>query len=499
MKLFVNKIQINKENKENYVKLNYDFMMFKRINQILIVVTVLTIFSMPKLFARQLNLDSAIAIAISNNADVKIAALELERARSAVKEAYGYAYPTLDLTAQFSHFIEKPKMAFPDFGAMLNNSVYGVLFKEKVLPEDKNKFLPMATTLQTFALANSYNTTLQLQQVLFSSTVFKGISSSGIYKDLAREALVSKISSAVLNTKKAFYGALLAQEVLRITQESFDNAKKNFENVKAMQKQGMVAEFDALRAEVQVENLRPLVYQMESNLEMVKNNLKIVLGIDQSEDITLEGELKYEDQKLLSENEYINLAVEKNFDLRTMKMKRNFDEALIDLDISSYYPNIAAFGNYTLAGSSDDFNFKNYRQSLVGINFSINLFNGFRTSQKVEQGKINVMKTDESINQLKDVLISQIKTKLVEIKKIQANIDAQNRNIELAQRAYNISELRYKEGTGNQIEIENADLALRQAKTNRLQSVYQYISTIAEIENLIGNLDQKYLKIKVEN
>jgi len=473
--------------------------MFKKINQIVLIVMVLAIISLPKLFARQITLDSAITIAISNNADVKIAALELDRARSAVKEAYGYAYPTLDLTAQFNHFVEKPQTPFPDFGALLNNSVYDVLFKEKVLPEDKSKFMSMATKLQTFALANSYNTTLQLQQILFSSTVFKGISSSGIYKDLAREALISKISSAVLNTKKAFYGALLAQEVLRITKESFDNAQKNFENVKAMQKQGMVAEFDALRAEVQVENLRPLVYQMESNLEMVKNNLKIVLGIDQSEEITLSGELTYEDQKLLSENEYINLAVEKNFDLRTMKMKRNFDEALIDLDISTYYPTIAAFGNYTFAGSSDNFSFQNYKQSLVGINFSINLFNGFRTTRKVEQGKINVMKTDETINQLKNVLISQIKTKLVEIKKIQANIEAQNRNIDLAQRAYNISELRYKEGTGNQIEIENADLALRQAKTNRLQSVFQYISTIAEVDNIIGNLDQKYLKIKVEN
>ncbi len=462
-------------------------------------VIVFSSFIVQNVIARDITLDSAITIAINSNKDIKIATLELDRARSAVKEAYGYAYPTLDFTAQFSHFLQKPMMAFPDFYSLLTNAAYGILFKEKLLPEDKSKYLPVQDILQSFTLANSYSTTVQLQQILFSSAVFQGISSAGVYEQLARESLISKISTTVLNTKKAFYGTLLSQEILKITKESFENAQKNFDNVKALQKQGMVAEFDALRAEVQVENIRPTVYQMESNLETAKNNLKLVLGLDQSEEINLEGELKYEDKQLLSEDEYIKLALDNNFDLQTMKYSRNFNNALIDLDVANYYPTIAAFGNYSFQGTADNLNFQNYRQSMIGLNFSINLFNGFRTSRIVEQDKIAVMKTDESISQYKDFITAQIKSKLTEIKKIQANIEAQNRNIDLAQRAYDISQLRYKEGTGNQLEIENSDLALRQAKTNRLQTVYQYISTIDEINNLTGNLDKKYFKIKVEN
>ena len=285
-------------------------------------VIVFSFFIVQDVVARDITLDSAITIAINSNKDIKIATLELDRARSAVKEAYGYAYPTLDFTAQFSHFLQKPMMAFPDFYSLLTNAAYGILFKEKLLPEDKSKYLPVQDILQSFTLANSYNTTFQLQQVLFSSAVFQGISSAGVYEQLARESLISKISTTVLNTKKAFYGALLSQEILKITKESFENAQKNFDNVKALQKQGMVAEFDALRAEVQVENIRPTVYQMESNLETAKNNLKLVLGLDQSEEINLDGELKYEEKQLLSEDEYIKLALDNNFDLQTMKIGR---------------------------------------------------------------------------------------------------------------------------------------------------------------------------------
>lgn len=471
--------------------------MYKKMLIKLIIIATSFFFLSNQLQSRQLTLDSAIAIAISNNNDIKIAQLELDRANAAVKEAYGYAMPTLDFSTQFTHFIEKPKMPFPDFNALLNNATYGVLFKEKLIPQDNSKMMPIETKLQSFALANSYTSTLQLQQVLFSSTVFKGISSAGVYQKLAREALISKINTTISNVKKAFYGVLLSQEVLKITKESLKNAEDNLASVQALYKQGMVAEFDAMRAEVQVENLRPLVLQMESNLETVMNNLKVVLGLPQEEQIQLIGEIQFNKINYANENELLKQVRENNPDLKTLKVKRDFDEALIDLDVSTYYPTLAGFGSYSFSGSSDKFNFQNYRQAVVGLSLSLNLFNGWRTTQKVEQGKINVMKTEESIAQLENLLSAQVKSKLLELKKIESNIQAQERNVELAQKTFDIAQLRYKNGTGNQLEVENAEISLRQAKTNRLQSVYQYNTIIFELDALIGKVDQKYLRIKI--
>ncbi len=469
----------------------------KKLTQTTIILALISLVFVQNIYSRELTLDSAISIALVNNNDIKIANLELDKANAAVKEAYGYAYPSVDFSTQFSHFLEKPKMPFPDFGAMLNNAVYGVLFKENIVAKDNSKFLPMETVLQSFALANSYSTTLSMQQVLFSSTVFKGIGSAGIYQQIARESLVSKISNTVANVKKAFYGALLARDALEITKQSFKNAQDNLASVKAIQKQGMVADYDAMKAEVQVENIRPVVLQMETNYEMVLNNLKVILGISQTEEITLTGTIDYNIVSLSDENTLLEQVKTNNPDIKTLKKKREFDEALIQLDISQYYPTIAAFGQYSLSGSSDNFDFQNYRQAVVGINFSINLFNGFRTTRKMEQSKINVMKTDENIAMAINAMQAQLKTKIAEIKKIQSNIEAQERNVNLAQKTYEIAQLRYKNGTGNQLEIENADMALYQAKINKLQSVYQYITLLIDIHQLTGNIDKKYIKIKI--
>ena len=458
---------------------------------------VILAFSLPyaTVLGRDLTLDSAVSIAIANNRDIKIAKLEIDRANQAILEAYGYAYPSLDLTGQFTHFIEKPQMPFPDFNGMLNNAVYKVLFDESIIPTDQGKYLPMETKLQAFSLANNYSATVQLTQVLFNYSVIRGISSSAIYRDLAEEQLNGKIASTVLNTQKTFYGVLLSQEVLNITRQSLENAMRNLANVQALRAQGMVSEFDALRAEVQVENIRPMVLQMESNLETIKNNFKLLMGIPQNEDITLIGEIEYNPSDLKSEQEYIDIALQNNFDLNALKIKREFDNAMIDLERANYYPSLAFFGNYSFMGAADDLNFMNYRQSVVGLNLSINLFNGLRKGRRVEQQTINVMKTDESIQQYEDFIAAQIKSKLIEIRKIQTNIEAQNRNVQLAQRAYEISEVRYREGTGNQLEVENADLALRQARTNYMQSVYQFITLIKDLDNLTGTIDQQYLNI----
>src|SRR3970282_2273287 len=90
-------------------------------------------------------LDEAISTALGNNRDINISILNAEKSRAAVREAFGYALPSLDATANFSHFLKKPKMPFPDFEALLTNATYNILFDENVIPRDESKFLPVET------------------------------------------------------------------------------------------------------------------------------------------------------------------------------------------------------------------------------------------------------------------------------------------------------------------------------------------------------------------
>ncbi len=448
-----------------------------------------------------LNLDQAIEMALENNHDTKKALLEVDKAQAAIDEAYGYAYPTVDLSGQYHHFLEKPKMPFPDLEGQFGKGMIETLNQFKLITSqeytDAMKQFDNSggeTLSDAFTQTNNFETKLAVSQVLFSSAVFTGIGASEDYYNLSKEQLKSVVNKTVFDVKKTFYGVLLAKEARDILQQSFENAQTNLSNVKAFYEQGLAAEYDKMQAEIQVENIRPQVLEAENRLKDATNGLKMILGLDNEAEITLLGELDYLVYNLNSYNDLKNTALEENYDIRTLKSKVKLDQAQIELTESEYWPTIAAFGNLSYNGVSNDFDFTTYSSALVGLNFSINLFQGGRTFHKRQQNEISKMQTETQINQMKEYLSMDIKTKLNEIERVQSSLEAQERNVKLAEKAYTMSEVRYKEGSGTQLEVLNADIALKQAKTNRLNSVYNYITAIAELDKILGKVDDKYMR-----
>lgn len=443
---------------------------------------------------RVLTLEDAIQMALENNTDIKVSRMNSDKSRAAVREAFGYALPSLDASASFSRFLKKPKMPFPDFEALLTNATYSILFDENVIPRDNNKYVPVETKLQSFVQTNNYEASLTLTQVLFNSAVFRGIGASQVYYDLSLSELRNTISKTKLNVERAFYGSLVTKELLEITRASYENAQENLRNVNALHKQGFVSDFDKMQAEVRTENIRPVLMQMENMLKTTLNDLKLVIGVDQSMDIDVDGKIIYNPEDLPAEEDIIDYALVNNYSLQTMKLKMDLDEAFIDLDLSEYWPSLAAFGNFSYAGSSDNWDFQNYNATTVGLSFSMNLWRGNQTKNRVEQSTITYKQSAEQYDLLKEYVVNQVKAKYLELKRVQSLVEAQERNVTLAEKAYDLSSVRYQEGTGNQLEVQNADVELRQARINRLQSVQSYIITKFELEQLMGKLSEEYIE-----
>ncbi len=435
------------------------------------------------------SIEEAITMALENNRDVAVARLNIAKADAAVSEAFGYALPSLDLTGNLAHMLEKPKTAFPDFEAMLTNASYNILFKENLLPEDKNKFMNMESKLQSLALTNTFETKLQLTQILFNSAVFRGIGASKIYRELAEEQYRSAASGTVLETKKAFYGVLLTGELLEIMKKSYENALENLNNIKALHKQGLTSDYDAMQAEVQIENIKPALKELENTHENAKNNLKMVLGIKLSENIATRGSFDFINDNLPESDILTEAAVKDNYNLKTLRKKKEVDNEFINIERSDYWPTLAAFGSYTYAGSSNNWDFMTYNSSMVGLSLSINLFNGWRTSNKIEQAKISSLQTDEQIQLTEDKIRIGTNAKILEIERVKSQIQALERNVELANKVYSIASTRYKEGTGTQLEVKNADIELRSARTNLVKARHDYIIAKAELDDLLGKND----------
>lgn len=438
------------------------------------------------IYSKEFSLKDAISYGILHNKDLKIQRLNIEKAEQAVKEAKGHAFPSLDFTTSFYHYIQKPIVFFPDFLALLNNSTYGILFKEGLLPQDNTKFLPMGQIKQSFVLNNQFESKVQLNQILFNSTVFRGIGASKIYLELSKYNYQATLSKTIANIKKAFYACILLKNVADIYQQSLQNAQENLNMVRNLYNQGLVAEYDLLQAEVQVENLKPLVENSYNSYQNSLNSLKLLLDYPINEPLEIVGELKYEESDLPEKEKAIERAYESNLDLKVLEYKKKVDVEMVELYRSEYYPSIVAFTNLSFAGQSDKLNFQTYTQSMVGLQLSMNLFNGMQTQSRVQQSIINYKETEVQIAQYRAYLAKLLIEKYLELEKAKAQIQAQEKNIKRAQKAFEIAQTRYKEGTGIQLEIKNAELDLRQANLNYQQALFDYIIAKIDIENIFG-------------
>jgi outer membrane protein TolC len=422
-------------------------------------------------------LEEAIKSAVAQNKEAAVADMNVQKAEAAVHEAFGNALPSLNLEGSYSNYLKKPIM-------VINQTIKGT-------NGAKDSSLTMIFQLGG---SNNYEAKATLTQILFNSAVFEGIGSSKKYLDLAKESYNSTVTKTVSDVKKAFFGVVYTKNAKEIAKQSYENAQKNFENIKALHGEGFVSDFDLLQAEVYVTNVKPSLLSSETGYKTALDGLKITMGINQTEQIDVNGELLYQSDSEQKAEELITKAKSDNYNLKTLNMKREVDEAFINLYKSEYWPSLVAFGNYSFAGTSETFKFYDYQSSMVGLSLSINLFNGMKSNYRVQQAQISAQQTGEQYKQLSDAIEMQIKTKLSEIANVKAMIEAQEMNVEKAQRAYDIALIRFQEGEGSQIEIQNNDMALSLSKLNRLQSYYQYNVAKSDLDYLIGSIKEEYLK-----
>ncbi|MGH2567599.1 MAG: TolC family protein, partial [Bacteroidota bacterium] len=167
------------------------------------------------------------------------------------------------------------------------------------------------------------------------------------------------------------------------------------------------------------------------------------------------------------------------------------NKALVSIERSNYLPTLAAFGNYQYQVAKNSLNISTgdfIGSSLVGIQLSVNLFEGLQTNARVDQAKVDVRKAEEQLNSVENNLRTAVHSVVLQLEQSQKRVEAQGKTVEQAERGYTIATTRFLSGSGTQLEVNDAQLALTQAKVNRIQAIYDYLVASAELDQLLGLL-----------
>ena len=423
--------------------------------------------------SKQLSLDEAVNYAIKNNPDAQAARLSVKKSGAAVNEAYGTAMPSINFSAGYTYNVLKPAFFMSNFMDPKSTSLLKI---------------EMGGTNQ-FALTGSLN------QILFNSAVFTAIGTSKIYYNASIESYKSSITKVVSNTTKAFYGVLLSKEVVKVFETVRANANNNLNTVKALFEEGYIPEYDKLRAEVGVQLIDPELSAAKLRYDNALSLLKMTMGMDIKSEIDANGSISLDESFKMMEDSVNSILVNLNYDLRALDLQKKVLKDVVAIRESEYYPTLSLFGNYQYSGQSNswDFGSATVKSSAVGLNMSLSLFQGFQSNARVEQAKIDYMTMDVKYKQVEEAMKTQLQIAFNKMQVAREKAKSLESSVATAKRGYEIAEIRYKEGTGSQVEINDASTTIVQTNMNYLQAVYEYIDAVIDIKTLMGDVPNRFL------
>ena len=426
----------------------------------------------------KLDLEKALEIALSENPTVKVADKEIEKKKYAQKGTYAALFPQINFTADYTRTLKKQVMYMDgfDMGGGSDEPTPGM---EGI---DMSKGIEVGRD-------NNWTTGFNLSMPLVNATLWKSLSISALDVELSIEQARSSKISMVNQVKKSFYAVLLANDSYRVFKESYDNAMENYLDIKKKYDQGTVAEYDLIRADVTVKNSEPNMLQAESSLTLAKWQLKALLGMDLEMAIDCEGELADFESVLFADYMATDTTLAGNTDLKQIDLQMQQLKKTLTMQKFDYLPTLSLTGMYQWNAMNNDFKFKNYNwtpYSIVGVSLTVPIFSGGSKYHKIKQTQVSMHQMDLQRDDTKRNLQLAIKQYLDNMKTCVKQFDAAQKGVEQANKGYKIAQKRYDTGAGTLLEMNDAELALTQAKLNLNQSIYNYMVAKSDMEKVLG-------------
>lgn len=433
---------------------------------IITVIICLVFFSGRLAFSREklvLTLEESIRLALSQNPYHLASEERIEAARSQVREAASGFLPTLN--AQGLRTLDEKlfELEFPS-----------------LIPGQPPRRMSIDFT-------KDYQFSLSFSLPLFTSGRLTSNFKQAKYNLLSTEEEARQSTHlTVYNTKKAFYGVLLAREFVKVAEEAVEVAEKHYRNVKNLYEVGMASKFDLLRSEVELANLKPQLIRARNSLNIAELGLKTLLGLDLSQPIELEGDLRFEPYEPDLE-ECLAKALQNRPELSQIRYQEQMAGEMVKLARAANLPSLAVAGTYNFW--ADQFNFqKDNWQSYYTINLvlTVPLFNGFAASARVAQSRAMIRELELTRKGLEETIRFEVRQAILNLKQARESLLSQGKNVEQAQESLRIAELNFSEGLATTLDVSSAQAALTQAKTNYSQALYDYVVSLAELDRAMG-------------
>ena len=416
----------------------------------------------------RLTLDQAVARALDQGADMRLARAAVVEANGQVREAFSGALPqitgSITYTRQFASIFQ---------GQASDTSTLGKLFENS-----------------PFGAANAWNFQIQATQLIWSGgKVGAGLAAAKSFRQVTTLQQSETAADVTLQVKQAYWNATLQDRLLTIAVQNLEQARQHLREVQLYRQAGTRAEYDLLRAQVDAANQEPAVVQAHNSYDVAMLDLKRLLNIPASQPMQLATTLE-SPEATIPVIATDSLGGPDRPSVAAADALVHEQEQLARVARADRWPTLSAsttlneqtFPADVFPGGTDVF-----RRGWSGeIKLSFPIFLGFKTSGTIEQANARVMRAQAQRDQVQRQVEMEVTQAKGEVERARASLAARRKTVQQAQRAQYLSGVRYTNGMATQLDVTDARVAALQAEVNEVQATRDYYVALAQLERALG-------------
>jgi outer membrane protein len=442
-------------------------------------------------------LGQAITEALDHSPTVRQARAAVSAAKGQVREAWATVLPDINASASYQRNFMVQEAFLPR-----------AIFDPTAGPDDLLKV--------RFGAENNWSAGFTVNQPLFQVDAFIGVGAAGRYRALQEEVARGTTQGVVTDVRQRYLGVLAAAELVRLNEESVRRVRETLEDTRARYRAGLTSEYDVLRFEVQLANLEPGLRRARDGVATAKRALLIAMGRDASSDIEVVGRLQDIDVLAPEHNtpEHRALialsgplldslaldsaaatAIAQRSDVRQAELGIVVEQARLKVERAQLFPKLSLFGAYSLTaqdpGSPDFFGGgSQYRSGAAwaGLRVELPVFRGFREYARMQQARANIDENRARLALAREQTVDQLRTLIAALGETRERVASERDAVGQARRGYQIATAQYQEGLGSQLQVTDAELALRQSEYNYAQAVFDHLIARSNLDAALGTV-----------
>jgi outer membrane protein TolC len=407
---------------------------------------------------RVLTLDEALAIAAERNRDI-------QKAREYITYVRG-------------RYVEERAAAFPQLTATAS------------LGLDKDDSQKIYSPMQT-ERTDRRSVKVGLTQPLFTwGQVSAAIRAAEVGLKSANEQLRLYRQAALLNVSAAFYDVLLARELHALALHNLEQKKRHMEEASRKYRAGVATDYDVLAAEVSVENARPETVRTQNQIRTTREKLRFLLALE-GEEIDVAGSLETEPTPCRSLEESFALAREKRPDLADLRYRILMYQERVNVIGAQDKPRIDLKGEYGWSYLEQPGVYGDGPSWNIGIQLSYPFFDGLRTKGRVAQAESDLrsLRIDEA--KQADKVALDTRDALNAVNESEEILRSLSGTVTQADRLLAMAEKGYTLGVKTRLDVEDAELNLRQAKSGLSRARRDYLVSRVNLDWVTGILGEE--------